>query len=282
MELSAVTSGGFHGAVVETQDPFQGPQLSPADGQLIQAAFSLGGYSDVWRWRDLMDSSLTLRLAALGCGPETTTTRPLNAHVREAANVFSDELLLAKICAGDREALGTLFRRYAGLVLRIGRRILRDDSEAEDLVQDVFLYIHRKCHIYDCAKGPADSWIVQTIYYQALQRRMQLTARHYYSALTIDASNWDAVAPPALGEYDRSLEGVIGRTKLREMLDCLSEDQWETLRLHFFEGYTLYEIAKKRGQSVCNIRHHFYRGMEKLRSHISHSELQDCVTNGRK
>jgi DNA-directed RNA polymerase specialized sigma24 family protein len=47
--------------------------------------------------------------------------------------------------------------------------------------------------------------------------------------------------------YERSLEGTIGKTKLRKMLRSLSSDQWETLRLHFFEGYTLSEIAQKKG-----------------------------------
>jgi RNA polymerase sigma-70 factor, ECF subfamily len=191
----------------------------------------------------------------------------------------SDESLLSKICAGDREALGTIFRRYARIALAVGRRILRDDAEADDLVQDVFLYIHRKCRVYNSAKGPASSWIVQTIYYQALQRRMQLTARNQYSSLTIESCEQDAGVSSKVMEYDRSLEGMIGRTRLREMLDSLTEDQWETLRLHFFEGHTLSEIARARGQSVGNVRHHFYRGIEKLRSRIFYSELQDRITS---
>jgi RNA polymerase sigma-70 factor (ECF subfamily) len=193
----------------------------------------------------------------------------------------SDESLLEGICAGDREALATLFRRYVRVAFTVGRRILRDEAEAEDLVQDVFLYIHRKCRVYNSAKGPASSWIVQTIYYQALQRRMQLAAHNHYSFPTIERSGQDARVASVM-EYDQTLEGMIGRTRLREMLDCLTEDQWETLRLHFFEGYTLAEIAQKRGQSVGNVRHHFYRGMEKLRGRVFRSELQGCATSGTK
>jgi RNA polymerase sigma-70 factor (ECF subfamily) len=191
-----------------------------------------------------------------------------------------DESLIADLCSGSPEALAALFHRYARLAFTIGRRILRDDAEAEDLVQDVFLYIHRKCRVYNSAKGPASSWIVQTIYYQALQRRMQLAARNPCSSVSVENCAEAADASSMVMEYDRSLEGLIGRTRLREMLDCLTEDQWETLRLHFFEGYTLSEIAQKRGQSVGNIRHHFYRGMEKLRSRVFSSELQDRITSG--
>jgi RNA polymerase sigma-70 factor, ECF subfamily len=192
----------------------------------------------------------------------------------------SDEVLLSRVLQSDADALGSLFRRYAKVVHSIGRRLLRDEAEAEDLVQDVFLYVRRKCGVYNPEKGTASSWIVQTIYYQALRRRMLLASRNRYSSFTIENAGQDTRASSMVMEYDQSLEGMIGRTRLREMLDCLTEDQWGAIRLHFFEGYTLSEIAQKRGQTVGNIRHHFYRGIEKLRSRVFCSELQDRVTNG--
>jgi RNA polymerase sigma-70 factor (ECF subfamily) len=218
---------------------------------------------------------LTITRLAKGTAPASAP----DSEAREVS-VSSDESLLANVCAGNNEALAALFHRYARLAFSIGRRILRDDSEAEDLVQDIFLYIHRKCRVYNSAKGPAGSWIVQTIYYQALQRRMQLTARGHYSPLTVENCGQDVGASSMAMEYDQSLEGTIGRARLREMLDCLTEDQRETLRLHFFEGYTLSEIAQEWRQPVGNIRHHFYRGIEKLRSRVFRSELQDRVTSG--
>ncbi|SRR6266852_2788756 len=192
----------------------------------------------------------------------------------------SDEFLLSKICAGDRNALGTIFQRYYRVAISIGRRILRDDAEAEDLVQDFFIYIHRKSGVYKGSKGSASSWIIQTIYYQALRRRAQSAVRKHRTISATDISGQVVCSSPAVMEYDRSLEGLIGRTKLREMVDCLTEDQLETLRLHFFEGHTLSEIALARGQSVGNVRHYFYRGIEKLRSRIFYSELQDRTTSG--
>lgn len=191
-----------------------------------------------------------------------------------------DEQVLERICLGDREALATLFGRYARIAFGIGRRILRDAAEADDLVQDIFLYIHRKCGVYDPAKGSASSWIVQTIYYHALQRRIQLAARNRCSAVIGEGQKELVFARPATAEYERTLEGMLGRSRLREMRDCLTEDQWETLHLYFFEGYTLSEIAQKREQSLGNVRHHFYRALEKLRSHVFRSELQDRITSG--
>lgn len=206
--------------------------------------------------------------------------QPADLQASEALQGPSDEQLLGRISLNDKEALGRLFRRYANIVHRVGRRILRDDAEAEDLVQDFFIYIHRKSSVYKISKGPASSWIIQTIYYQALQRRAQLAVRKHRLTSAADLDLRVVCRSSTVMEYDQSPEGLIGRAKLREMVDCLTEDQLETLRLHFFEGYTLSEIAQNRGQSAGNVRHHFYRGMEKLRSRIFSSELQDRITGG--
>jgi RNA polymerase sigma-70 factor (ECF subfamily) len=48
----------------------------------------------------------------------------------------------------------------------------------------------------------------------------------------------------------------------------LSVDQKQTLRLFFMEGYSLDEIAAKLGQSVGNVKHHYFRGLEKLRKEL--------------
>jgi RNA polymerase sigma-70 factor (ECF subfamily) len=194
-----------------------------------------------------------------------------------------DEQLLERICSGDIEALAVLFHRYARVTLFIGRKILRDPDEADDFVQDLFLYIYRKCRVFDPARGSASSWIVQTIYYQALQRRMHIAARKQCSSNALETNGRDVTAYcSATTGYDLSLEGLMGRARLREMLESLTEDQWETLRLHFFEGYTLSEIAEKKEQTLGNIRHHFYRGLEKLRSSVIRGELKDRITSGKR
>ena len=195
-------------------------------------------------------------------------------------NAASDEQLLTFIKANNQLALGCLFRRYARIAYGIGGRILRDSVEADDLVQDVFLYIYRKCGVYDPARGSASSWIIQTIYHQALQRRIQLAARNRCTRTMNGIAESATLGTATSPEYEQTLEGMIGRARLREMMESLTADQWEALRLHFFEGYTLSEIAQKRRQSLGNIRHHFYRGLEKLRSHVCGSELQHYITSG--
>jgi RNA polymerase sigma-70 factor (ECF subfamily) len=97
---------------------------------------------------------------------------------------------------------------------------------------------------------------------------MYLAARHHYGSFELEGSQAKQLAGPSLPDYDRSVEGLFGREGWREAVATLTTDQWETLRLHFFEGFTLVEISEKRGQPLGNVRHHYYRGLDKLRRHM--------------
>jgi RNA polymerase sigma-70 factor (ECF subfamily) len=196
--------------------------------------------------------------------------------VPQGSPVVSDELLLSRIACADREALAVLFRRHYRLVYWIARKILRDITEAEDLAQDVFLHIVRKCHLYNSAKGTARSWIVRTTYYQALNRKEYLEDRHYYTTVNPNGRGVEELAAPGANGYDHSGEALFGRTRWLQMREVLTEDQWEAIRLHFFEGCTLAEIGNQRKQTVANVRHHFYRGLARLRKYIFQDELRGC------
>jgi len=186
----------------------------------------------------------------------------------------TDEVLLALVQEGDRNALGALFRKFAALMRSVSARILRDEAEADDLVQEVFLFIYREAKVYDCMKSSGRSWIMQMTYRRAISRWRYLNARGHYKNAELNPSvvqGRNGVVPL----YDSSIEALFGREGLKKVMDELTADQHETLRLHFYEGYTLAEVAQKLGQSVGNIRHHYYRGLEKLRKQMRDSQLQN-------
>jgi len=184
-----------------------------------------------------------------------------------------DETLLTQSATGDRDALALLFRRYAPLVRGVSLRILRDEGEAEDMVQELFLFIHCKAGVYDSAKSTARSWIVQMTYRRAISRWRYLNTRGHYRSEEMDCCA-PKFASAAIAQYDSSLEALFGREGLKKVMEELTADQRETLRLHFYEGYTVAEISEKLGQSPGNVRNHYYRGLEKLRRQVRESKLQ--------
>lgn len=220
-----------------------------------------------------MDSFATARLPLLPLAKERAAATSVSAEEATISTDVSDESLIARVCAGDREALAVLFHRYARLTRSVAVRILRDPAEAEDLVQDLFLYIQRKCGIYDSSKSSARSWIVQMAYHRALDRRRYLKTREFYADTSLEANSIQAVGTPT-SESDYSAEAVFGRNGLDKILNSLSVDQRETLRLHFFEGCTLAEVSERLGQPVGNVRHHYYRGLDKLRKEMFANDPQ--------
>ena len=193
---------------------------------------------------------------------------------RSDAPTESDELLVAQVCDGDREALAGLFRRYARLIRVVSYRVLRDTSEADDLVQDIFLLVHRHCRTFDSSKGPARFWILQMAYRRAISRRRYLTSRHFYTRIDLDDAASDLADPRnRAGQLEDSIDGMVRNGGLQKVLEALSENQRQTIRLHFMEGYTLDEIAAKLGQSRGNIKHHYFRGLDRMRKEIFGSKL---------
>jgi RNA polymerase sigma-70 factor (ECF subfamily) len=194
--------------------------------------------------------------------------------VRPAASVIeisevSDELLLEQVREGAKDALGVLFRRHARSIRNVAYRVLRNEAEADDLVQEVFLFIFRKAALFDVEGGAARSWIFQVAYHRAFDRRRYLTSRHFYSTKELEDTAFclaDHRKEPLFHEL--SIEGIFGKELTARFNARLTVEQRETIRLFFFEGYALKEIAELTGRSLVNVRNHYYRGLERFRKYV--------------
>lgn len=197
---------------------------------------------------------------------------PLEApQVRPALHLVatSDESLMAQVQTGEQEALGYLFRRHARRVRNAALRILRNEAEADDLVQEVFVSLFQKAALYNPEKGTALTWILHLTYTRSFDRRRYLNARKFYASEGIDLHT-DRLADPR-GEIpfrSETWDGVLGRKLAERFRSRLTAEQQETLQLFFFEGYALKEIAELTGRSLVNVRSHYYRGLERLRQYI--------------
>jgi RNA polymerase sigma-70 factor (ECF subfamily) len=216
-----------------------------------------------------MDASTTIRFPSLSV--LKADTQPADPTAPSTAEL-SDESLMVRVGENGGEALALLFRRYSRLVRGVALRILRDASEADDLLQDIFLFVHRKAAIFDPNKASVRSWIVQMTYQRAIDRRRYLQSRHFYTRLDLDGS--EDMPDSRQGREEGELStGLVGKATVGGLLDTLTQDQRDTLMLYFFEGYAFAEIAEKLNQSLGNIRNHYYRGLEKLRKQIFPGKL---------
>jgi RNA polymerase sigma-70 factor (ECF subfamily) len=214
-------------------------------------------------WNFYIMSSLPprrpLALAILPDSGQTQTVRLPQVSERPAP---SDEELMVRLQADDTAALELLFHRYARLVFRIARGVVRDNGEAEDVVQEAFFHLYRKSKLFDGAKGTAKHWILQIALHRSLDRKAHLIRRGFY--LGTDISSLDDTL---LGNTDleREVGSNMDRAELKKAFQELPSAQRQTLEFFYFEGLDLREISEKFHQPLGNVRHYFYRGLERLR-----------------
>jgi RNA polymerase sigma-70 factor, ECF subfamily len=179
---------------------------------------------------------------------------------RSAATEKADAVLIAEMHLPNSDALAALFRRYIRLVHRVAANILRDDAEAEDVTQEVFLEIYRKAHLYDPSRGAVRVWLLQYAYRRSVQRKNILRRRAAYRGEPLDG-----VDPTPRGR-PRALIGEECRWFIRRGLAQLTPPQRATLELACLEEVSLQDVAKRLSVSVGCARHYYYRGLARLRA----------------
>lgn len=166
--------------------------------------------------------------------------------------------------------LDFLFQRYSRLVLAIAHRVLGDPYEAEEVLQEVFLYVYRKSQIFNPSKGSVKTWIIQIAFSRALDRKVYLARRASYAAE-------DIASLQLRGETDleQQIDSKLSREHLERAFSELTAMQRRTIEFFYFEGFDLREISELLSEPLGRVRHHLYRGLERLRknSHLHRLRL---------
>jgi RNA polymerase sigma-70 factor (ECF subfamily) len=175
--------------------------------------------------------------------------------------------LIEEAQRGRPQALGLLFDRYYRLVFQVAKKILRDEAEAEDLMQEVFLEVYRKAGLYDASKGSVKIWLLQYAYHRSFNRRKYLALRGFY-----DASPAAALADAELaGEWGgrAGLSAQEWRQVLERGMDELNHKERQIIESVAFDGLTVREASERIRESYGNGRNHYYRGLRKLRGFLA-------------
>jgi RNA polymerase sigma-70 factor, ECF subfamily len=174
----------------------------------------------------------------------------------------SNEEVMFRLQSNDTSALEILFERYARLVFRIARGVVRDTGEAEDVVQEAFFHVYKNSRRFDRSKGSVKNWILQIALHRALDRKAHLARRGFYLGTDINSLDDTLLGGTDL---DREIGAKLNRVQLEKAFEELPDIQRMTIELFYFEGLDLREISKKFNEPLGNTRHHFYRGLERLR-----------------
>ena len=172
-----------------------------------------------------------------------------------------DSDLVRRIAGRDEAALGELYDRYSGLLLALSRRVLMDSSDAEEILQEVFLQVWNQAERYDRARSSVSTWLVLITRSRSIDRlRSRQVKDRTLQSLKQEKPD-QHTSPTGLGSVLLSQR----RQRLRREMQELPAEQRQVLELAFFKGMTQSEIAQDTGIPLGTVKTRTLLAMRKLR-----------------
>jgi RNA polymerase sigma-70 factor, ECF subfamily len=199
-------------------------------------------------------------------------TEPLLDH-----GVADDATLVARLSAGDGDALAILYDRYSRVVFSFSLRMLADTSSAEELTQEVFLRVWRQGGSYQPSRGAFLTWLLSVTHNMAIDEIRRRKRR----PLLAETSDDDQTLV-SLPDLRTDVEGAAWVTSLqaivREALQEIPRLQRQAIELAYFSGLTQREIAERLNEPLGTIKTRMRLGMLKMRERLG--PLLDEVGTG--
>ncbi|MET0259511.1 MAG: sigma-70 family RNA polymerase sigma factor [Gaiellaceae bacterium] len=194
------------------------------------------------------------------------TTSPPPAASRDLAHV-SDEALLSLVASSDDQALAELYDRFGRVAYGLALRILRDETLAQDAVQEAFLAIWRSADRFLAERAKASTWILTLVH----RRSVDLVRREDRRRGEPLESAGEPAAPETVED-----EATLGfeRRVVQEALSRLQPEQREALELGYYGGLTQSELAERLGLPLGTIKSRMFTGLSRLRELLAEVGLE--------
>jgi len=176
-----------------------------------------------------------------------------------------DEAALDRMRRGDAEALAELYDRHARPVYSLALRVLQDEGDAEDIVQDVFSQAWRQAARFDSARGNVAAWLLTIARSRAIDRLRARRARPDRGAELPPLPEIADAAPAA----DLQLLAAEQVARIRGALAALPLLQRVAIELAYYEGLTHTEIAERLEQPLGTVKTRIRLAMTKLREALA-------------
>jgi RNA polymerase sigma-70 factor (ECF subfamily) len=176
----------------------------------------------------------------------------------------SDLHLVERLAASDLAAAGELYDRYAPLVLALARRILRNDEDAEDVVQEVFSQIWRSAARFESRRGSVGAWVTMMARSRAIDRLRARAGRPDQASSVQDPDGMPSTAPGPSDHLLREERAV----HVREALLALPGPQRTALELAYFEGLSQSEIAHRLAEPLGTVKTRIRTALQTLRERL--------------
>jgi RNA polymerase sigma factor (sigma-70 family) len=183
---------------------------------------------------------------------------------------LSDEALLSMVAGSDDLALAELYDRFGGVAYGLALRILRDETLAQDAVQDAFLTVWRSADRFLAERARASTWILTIVHRRAVDLVRREDRRRGEPLEGVPE-------PTAPGTLEEETQLGFQRKVVREALLRLPPEQREALELGYYGGLTQSELAERLDQPLGTIKSRMFTGLARLRDLLAQAGLEESL-----
>jgi RNA polymerase sigma-70 factor (ECF subfamily) len=170
---------------------------------------------------------------------------------------LSDEALVALAARSEQSALAELYDRYGRTAYGLALRILRDQTLAEDAVQEAFLAVWRTASRFVPERGRASTWILTLVHRRAVDAVRREQRRR--------TDSLERAEEPAVEGVEEDAWLHFQRERVQAALSRLPDAQREALELAYYGGFSQSELAERLGQPLGTIKSRMFGGLSRMR-----------------
>jgi RNA polymerase sigma-70 factor, ECF subfamily len=179
----------------------------------------------------------------------------------------SDSNLLVAIGRWRQEALAEAYRRHAGAVFALARRLLADRTLAEEVVQEVFFRLWHHPEKFDPERGSLRSYLLAQAHGRAVDLLRSEVSRR-------DREQREAAATAESGyDLEHAVVDLAVAEEVREAMSILSQGEREAIELAYFGGHTYREVASLLDEPEGTVKSRIRSGLQRLRGALVNAGL---------
>ena len=168
---------------------------------------------------------------------------------------LSNELLMLEIASCSEMALKELYARFSKQIYSLARRMLRDESAAEDVTQDVFVKIWQKALDYMQSKGSVSTWVMTIAHHSAVDA---IRRRNSHETVVLEEGELERYA-------DEHSDNRLEQVTVSRALAALEPGERGLIELAYFEGLSHSQLATRTGIPLGTIKSRLRLGLQKLK-----------------
>lgn len=181
-----------------------------------------------------------------------------------------DLALIASCLAGEESAFTRLYNQHAAAIYRLAFSLLRNQEDAEEVLQDSFEYAFRKLRRYDPRKSAFKSWLYQI----AISRCRNKRRRKRHLQVSLSTAEFEVDAKAETGTPVEALERSIEQRAVWDAVGELSPKLREAAVLRFFEGYSYREIGRILGVPAKTAQSRMRLAQEALKAALADVQMK--------